>query len=61
MAFERAAQGMQLPAGSVHIFRALGVVQRKELLPESFGMTRLDSCLGPGPKELLDTFVPEAL
>ena len=52
---------MQLPAGSVHIFRALGVVQRKELLPESFGMTRLDSCLGPGPKELLDTFVPEAL
>jgi hypothetical protein len=61
MAFERAVQWMKLPAGSVHVFRRSCIIQREKLLPEPFGMARLNLRLRPGAKELLDTFVPEAL
>jgi hypothetical protein len=61
MTFELAVQGMQLPAGSVHVSRRSGIVQGEKLLPEPVAVTRLDLRLRSGAKELLDTFVPEAL
>jgi hypothetical protein len=61
MAFERAVQRMKLPAGSIHVFRRSCVVQGEKLPPEPFGVIRLDLRLRSGAKELLDTFVPEAL
>ena len=54
-------QGVQPPARRVHVLRGLSIVQRKKLLPEPFGMVRLDFCLGACPEELLDTLVPKAL
>jgi len=59
--FKLAVQGVQPPAGCVHVLRGLGIVQRKKLLPKPLGMVRLDFCLGACPEELLDTLVPEAL
>ena len=52
---------MKSPAWRVHVLRGFGIVQRKKLLPEPFGMVRLHFCLGACPEELLDTLVPEAL
>lgn len=53
-------QSVQLPAGSVHVPWAFGVVQSEQLFPETFRMMRLDFCLGAGPEKLFDAFVPEA-
>jgi hypothetical protein len=61
MVFERTVQRMKIPAGSIHIFRRSGVVHREKLFPQPFGIVGLDLRLRTRAKELLDTFVPEAL
>jgi len=60
MALQIAAQRMQPPAGRVHVFWSPGIVQRKELLAESFRMLGLNAGLRACFKELLDALVPEA-
>ena len=61
MAFECATERVHSPAGSIHVLWALRTVKGEQLLAEPFGMTRLDFRLRSRQKELLDTFVPEAL
>jgi len=60
MAFERSPEGMQLPAGSVHVFRAACVVKSKKLDAEPLGMIRLNSRFRAGQEKPLDAFMPEA-
>src|ERR1039458_1243305 len=55
-----AAQGMQPPAGRVHVLRGSGVVQRGQLQFQFVGMMRLDFRLRSCVEEPLDTLVPEA-
>ncbi len=58
--FQAAMQRMQLPAGSVHIFRRLSIIQGEQLPPEPLGMAGVDFRLRACPEELLNALMPEA-
>ncbi len=59
--FEFRRQPMKLPTWSVHIFRLLRVVQRKQLQAELVGMLRLNPGFRTSMEELLYASMPEAL
>jgi hypothetical protein len=59
--FPIAAQGMQPPAGRVHVLLGFGVVQRSQLQAQFVRMLRLNLRFRSGFEELLDTLMPEAL
>ncbi len=59
--FETAMQGMQPPAGCVHVLLGSGVVEGSQLQSQLVGMLGLNSRLGPSLEELLDILVPKAL
>jgi len=60
MSIQIAFEKVPLPPGKVHLFRPSGGVQREKLIGESLCMRGLDPNLGTCPKELFDSFVPEA-
>jgi hypothetical protein len=55
-----AAQGMQPPAGRVHVLRGFGIVQRGQLQFQLVRMMGLDFRFRSRFEEPLDTLVPEA-
>jgi len=52
-------EGMQSPAGDVHVRRLSGHVERRELSRRSGRMRCLDTSLTAGPEESLDALVPK--
>ena len=54
-------QGMQLPSGSVHVARPLGIVEGKQLQAQLGGVLRLNPRLRPGSEKLLYAPMSEAL
>ncbi len=60
MVLQFAAQGMETPAGSVHIFRRACVVECEKLLAQSFGVSRLDFGSRPRQEKPLDSLMTEA-
>ena len=60
MVLQFPVQGMQLPAGSIHVLRRPGIIQREELLTQPPCMTRLDFSFQSRPEEQFDSLVTEA-
>ena len=61
MVFQIAVQGMQPPAGCVHVLLGFSVVQRKKLQLQLIRVLWLNFRLRPCFEELLDTLMSEAL
>ena len=61
MVFELPFEGMQIPAGNVHIRRRFCAIQKSELPREPGGMCRLNAGFTARSEEALDALVSERL
>lgn len=58
--FQFPMEGMQLPAGSVHVLHRSGIVEHEELFTQPFAVTSLNFCFRPGPEEQFDSLMTKA-
>jgi hypothetical protein len=61
MGFQIATQGMQPPAGGIHVSFRLGIVQGSQLQAQSFGVLGLDFRLRTGLEEPFDALMAKLL
>jgi len=61
LVLEFSSQRMEPPPWSIHVARPLGIVEGKQLHAELDGVLRLNPCLRPGAKELLQSPMAEVL